>query len=355
MFTMEELVRIMVEKGASDIHLNVGTSPQLRIDGKLKPIEGTERLMPEGCQQLIYSVLSGEQKRLFEESGELDLSFGVKGIGRVRMNVFKQRGTVGAALRIIPNEAVTFKQLGLPDIIEEIVKLPQGLVLVTGPTGSGKSTTLASMVDWINKNRPFHILTVEDPIEHIHRHNKSVITQREVHTDTMSFESSLKYALRQDPDVCLIGEMRDLETIKAALTIAETGHLVFATLHTIDAPQSVDRIVDVFPPDQQQMVRSQLSLTLQAVFCQQLLPRAEGKGRVLACEVMIIDSGIRALIRDGKTHQLYTAIQGGGEKGMQTMNTHLAKLYKDSSIHHQDAMQHTTKPEELKQLMRDIY
>ncbi|MBU1486488.1 type IV pilus twitching motility protein PilT [bacterium] len=355
MFTMEELVRIMVEKGASDIHLNVGTSPQLRIDGKLKPIEDTERLMPEGCQQLIYSVLNGEQKRLFEESGELDLSFGVKGIGRVRMNVFKQRGTVGAALRIIPNEAVTFKQLGLPNVVSEIVKLPQGLVLVTGPTGSGKSTTLASMVDWINNNRPFHILTVEDPIEHIHRHSKSVVSQREVNTDTKSFAASLKYALRQDPDVCLIGEMRDLETIKAALTIAETGHLVFATLHTIDAPQSVDRIVDVFPPDQQQMVKSQLSLTLQAVFCQQLLPRAEGKGRVLACEVMIIDSGIRALIRDGKTHQLYTAIQGGGEKGMQTMNTHLARLYKDGSINHQEAMQHTTKPEELKQLMRDIY
>lgn len=354
MFTMEELVRIMVEKGASDIHLNVGTSPQLRIDGKLKPIEATERLMPEGSQQLIYSVLSGEQKRLFEERGELDLSFGVKGIGRIRMNVFKQRGTVGAALRIIPNEAMTFQELGLPDIINQVVKLTQGLILVTGPTGSGKSTTLASMIDWINKNRSFHILTVEDPIEHIHRHNKSVITQREVHTDTMSFAASLKYALRQDPDVCLIGEMRDLETIKAALTIAETGHLVFATLHTIDASQSVDRIVDVFSPDQQQQIKSQLSLTLQAVFCQQLLPRLKAKGRVSVCEVMIVNAGIRALIRDGKTHQLYTAIQGGGEEGMQTMNTHLAKLYKEEIISFQDAIQHTTKPEELKQLIRDI-
>jgi twitching motility protein PilT len=348
---MEELVHMMVDRGASDLHLIVGTPPQLRIDGKLIPLEEEEKLLPDTCQKIIYSVLNDEQKKRFESSGELDLSFGIKGIGRIRMNVFRQRGTVGAALRSIPSQPQSFEELGIPKVVYSIVDLPQGLVLVTGPTGSGKTTTLSAMIDYINTNKGVHIITIEDPIEFLHRHKSSIVAQREVGSDTSSFKEALKYVLRQDPDVILIGEMRDLETINAALVIAETGHLVFATLHTPDAVQSINRIIDVFPPYQQPQVRSQLSFVLQGVFCQRLLPRKEGKGRVLACEVLISTPAVRALIREEKAYQLYTAMQAGRALGMQTMNMSLANLVLRGLVTQEVAMEHSPDPKDLKVLL----
>jgi twitching motility protein PilT len=351
MLSVDGLLRLMFEKGASDLHITAGVPPMFRLDGEIIPTEN-ERLKPEGCQALIYSVLTDEQKERFEKEFELDTSFGVEGLGRVRMNVFKQRGAVGAVLRQIPSKILAFEELGLPPVVNDIVKIPKGLVLVTGPTGSGKSTTLASMIDWINSNEQTHIITIEDPIEFVHNHKKSIVNQREVGADTKTFKSALKYALREDPDVILIGEMRDIETIGAALTIAETGHLVFATLHTPDAVQAINRVIDVFPPEQQQQVRAQLSFVLQAVMCQQLLPKGYSSGRCMAIEVLIATAAIRNLIREEKVHQIYSQLQTGQEFGMQTMNMALYDLYRRQIVTHAEIFARTTDPKDLQRMVK---
>ncbi|MCS7151864.1 MAG: type IV pilus twitching motility protein PilT [Endomicrobia bacterium] len=352
--TMENLLFLMKEQKASDLHLTTGLPPVLRVDGVLVPTQ-YGKLTSEICQRLIYSVLTDKQKEKFETLNELDISFGVKDIGRIRMNVFRQRGTVAAALRAIPTQPPTFEELRLPKIVNQLVDLPRGLVLVTGPTGSGKTTTLASMINFINEHRNAHIITIEDPIEYLFHHKNCIINQREVGTDTESFATALKYVLREDPDIILIGEMRDLETISAALTIAETGHLVFATLHTPDAVSSVNRIIDVFPPYQQQQVRVQLSFVLQAVLSQQLLLHASGKGRVLACEVLVATSAVRNLIREGKPEQIFTLMQTGAKFGMQTMNQSLAELYSKRLITLDEALSVSSDPEELKKLIQRTY
>jgi twitching motility protein PilT len=349
--TIENLLFLMKEKNASDLHLTAGLPPMLRIDGKLVPTP-YGKLTPDLCQKLVYSVLTDKQKEKFETTNELDVSFGVKDIGRIRMNVFRQRGTVAAALRAIPSTPPSFEELRLPKIVYNLVDLPRGLVLVTGPTGSGKTTTLASMINYINEHRDGHIITIEDPIEYVFHHKNCIINQREVGTDTESFATALKYVLREDPDIILIGEMRDLETIQAALTIAETGHLVFATLHTPDAVSSINRIIDVFPPHQQQQVRIQLSFVLQAVLSQQLLLHASGKGRVLACEVLVATPAVRNLIREGKPEQIYTLMQTGAKFGMQTMNQALAELYQKRLVTYDEAMSYSPDPEELKKLIQ---
>ncbi|OHE56089.1 MAG: type IV pili twitching motility protein PilT, partial [Thermodesulfovibrio sp. RBG_19FT_COMBO_42_12] len=305
-----ELLQLMAERGASDLHITTGSPPQLRINGKLTPI-GSTALAASDTKQMCYSILTEAQKHRFEEENELDLSFGVKGLSRFRANIFVQRGAVSGAIRSIPFQLKSFEELGLPPVARELVKKPRGLILVTGPTGSGKSTTLASMIDKINSERQEHIVTIEDPIEFVHNHKMCVVNQREVHADTQSFKNALKYILRQDPDVVLIGEMRDLETIEAALTISETGHLTFATLHTNSSVQTINRIVDVFPPHQQPQIRAQLSFVLEGVISQQLLPRKDGTGRVLALEVMIPNPAIRNLIREDKIHQIYSIMQTG--------------------------------------------
>jgi len=340
----------MFEKGASDLHLTVGVPPMLRIDGEITPTE-FEKLRPDDCQNIIYSILTDEQKEKFERENELDISFGVEGIGRVRMNVFKQRGAVAAALRNIPMHILSFEELGLPQVVNDIVKCPKGLILVTGPTGSGKSTTLASMIDWLNSHKAGHIITIEDPIEYIHTHKNCIVNQREVGTDTKSFADALKYVLREDPDIILIGEMRDLETISAALTIAETGHLVFATLHTPDTVQAINRIIDVFPAHQQQQVRAQISFVLQAVIAQQLLPRAYSSGRCLAAEILIVNAAVRNLIREEKVHQIYSIMQTGTEYGMRTMNQSLAELYQKQLVTYNEIFARTTDPKDLQRLV----
>lgn len=350
MVGIEELLQIMAERKASDLHLTVGSPPVLRIDGVLVPLD-YDKLTNETCQRLVYSVLDERQRKKFEETNELDCSFGVKGLGRIRMNVYRQRGSIGAALRAIPSTFFTFEELGLPPVVYDVVKKPKGLVLVTGPTGCGKSTTLAAMINYINENRPCHIVTIEDPIEYAHYNKKAIINQREVGHDTYSFAEALKHVLRQDPDVILIGEMRDFETIQAALTIAETGHLVFATLHTTDAPSSVNRIIDVFPQHQQAQVRTQLSMTLQAVFSQILLPRAQGFGRVLACEVLIATAAVRNVIREGKIEQIYSLMQTGSKYGMQTMNQALSDLVMKKNITLETALEASTDPEELRKML----
>lgn len=348
---MAELLRTMMEKNASDLHITQGTPPMLRIDGQIVATP-YPRLTAEVCQHLVYSLLTDSQKQRFESVNELDLSFGIKNIGRVRMNVFRQRGAIGAALRAIPHKIQGLDELGLPPVTYDVLKIPKGLVLVTGPTGSGKSTTLASMIDFLNEHQQGHIVTIEDPIEFIHQHKKSIINQREVGSDTTSFGQALKYALRQDPDIILIGEMRDVETIQAAINIAETGHLVLATLHTTDAPQSVNRIIDVFPPHQQSQVRAQASFVLQAIFSQQLLPRLGGIGRVLALEVLIVTPAVRNLIREEKTEQIIIAMQTGAKHGMQTMNMALHDLYARHQISFQEALAASTDPDDLKRLMQ---
>ena len=353
MLNMQDLLLLLMEKKASDLHLTAGIPPMLRIDGEVTPTQ-YEKLTPDMCQRLIYSLLTDSQKEKFEATNELDLSFGIKGVGRVRMNVFRQRGSVGAALRSIPQRVLTFDELHVPAVVHELMKLQKGLVLVTGPTGSGKSTTLASMIDSLNEHRPSHIMTIEDPIEYVHYHKKSIVNQRELGSDTNSFPQALKYVLRQDPDIILIGEMRDLETISAALTIAETGHLVFATLHTTDAASSINRIVDVFPPHQQTQIRSQLSFVLQAVFAQQLLPHASGTGRVLACEVLVVTAAIRNLIREMKIEQIYLSMQTGGKFGMQTMNQSLYDLYVRRQVSYQAALDATTDPDDLKRILQKV-
>jgi twitching motility protein PilT len=339
MVSMEELLNQMVQRGGSDLHLSVGSPPKIRIDGRLIDTD-YEALTPEVCKKLVYSVLGPDQVAKFEKNLELDFSFGVANLGRFRTNAFLQRGTVAAVLRVIPYEVFDFQAIGLPvKVCEWICNLPRGLVLCTGTTGSGKSTTLAAMVNYINESRENHIVTIEDPIEFLHTNKQSLVNQREVGGDTLGFEKALRSVLRQDPDVVLVGEMRDLETIEAALTLAETGHLTFATLHTSDVTQTVNRIVDVFPAHQQQQIRTMLSFTLQAVICQQLIPRATGKGRVLASEIMIVNPAIRALIRDNKAHQIMSVIQTSGAAGMRSMNQSLFELYRAGAITYEDAME----------------
>lgn len=351
MVSMEELLNLMVQRGGSDLHISVGAPPKIRVDGKLVDTE-YEPLMPEATKKLIYSVIGPDQVAKFEKNFEIDFSFGVTNLGRFRTNVFMQRGSVAAVLRVIPFEVYDFETIGLPrKVCEWICNLPRGLVLCTGSTGSGKSTTLASMVNYINETRQNHIITIEDPIEFLHRNKACLINQREVGGDTHGFEKALKSVLRQDPDVVLVGEMRDLETIEAALTLAETGHLTFATLHTSDVQQTVNRIVDVFPAHQQQQIRTMLSFTLQAVVCQQLVPRVHGKGRVLAAEVMIVNPAIRALIRDNKAHQIMSTIQTSGAAGMRTMNQSLFELYRSGQISYEDALDHTGDEADFQRLM----
>ena len=340
MVSMEELLNLMVQRGGSDLHISVGSPPKIRIDGKLVDTEH-EPLMPEQTKKLVYSVIGPDQVAKLEKQLEIDFSFGVANLGRFRTNAFVQRGSIAAVLRVIPFEVYDFETIGLPKkVCEWICNLPRGLVLCTGATGSGKSTTLASMINFVNETRQSHIITIEDPIEFLHRNKGCLINQREVGGDTHGFDKALKSVLRQDPDVVLVGEMRDLETIEAALTLAETGHLTFATLHTSDVCQTVNRIVDVFPAHQQQQIRTMLSFTLQAVVCQQLVPRIHGKGRVLAAEIMIVTPAIRALIRDNKAHQIMSTIQTGGAQGMRTMNQSLFELYRAGTISYEDAMEH---------------
>ncbi len=348
---LHQLLKAMIEKGASDMHITTGTPPLLRVDGNVVPLK-LPPLGPVETKQICFSVLTEEQKAHFEKTNELDLSFGVKGLSRFRANIYMQRGAVAGAFRTIPFKILSFEELGLPQIISDLSNKPSGLVLVTGPTGSGKSTTLASMIDKINSERRLHIITVEDPIEYLHPHKLSVVNQREIGTDTESFKIALKYILRQDPDVVLVGEMRDLETIEAALTISETGHLVFATLHTNSAISSINRIIDVFPPHQQQQIRSKLSFVLQGVVTQQLIQRHNAPGRALALEVMVPNAAIRNLIREDKVQQIYSQMQMGQDKyGMQTLNQSLFSLYMKRLISQDEAMSCSQEPDELKMMM----
>lgn len=352
MVQIETLLKLMVQKNASDLHISAYATPHLRIDEKLIPTEH-EPLTPDESKKLAYSMLKPQQIEKFEREFELDFSFGVEGLGRFRVNVFLQRGVVGAAIRLLPFSIMTFEECGLPvNVANDLCKKPKGLVLVTGATGSGKSTTLASMVDKINSERNCHIVIIEDPIEYIHKNKKALIDQREVGSDTQSFEQSLKHVLRQDPNVILIGEMRDLETIEAALNIAETGHLVLSTLHTSDAVQTINRVIDVFPSHKQQQVKVQLSFVLLGVLAQQLIPKASGRGRVLAYEVLLANPAVRSLIRETKTHQLYSVIQTSQKEGMKTMNQTLYELYMNKSITYEDAISRSTDPEDLERLFK---
>ena len=350
--TLSELLKKMTELGGSDLHITTNTPPQVRIDGHLRPLEGYKLLTSADTKQLAYSVLTDAQKHRFEENLELDFSFGVKGLSRFRANIFNQRGAVGAVLRAIPYEIKSFDTLGLPPVVKELCNKPRGLILVTGPTGSGKSTTLAAMIDKINNERHEHILTIEDPIEFLHNHKSCLVNQREVNADTRSFADALRTALRQDPDVVLVGEMRDLETIESALRIAETGHLTFATLHTNSAASTINRIIDVFPSEQQAQIRAQLSLVLEGILCQSLLPRASGQGRCMALEILVPNPAIRNLIREDKVHQIYSMMQTGQDKyGMQTFNQALASLYHKRQITLELALQRSSNADELRELI----
>ena len=352
MVTIEELMKILVERGGSDLHITAGSPPRIRVDGTLMPTEH-EVLTRDMTQKIVYSVLDTDQIARFEREWELDLSFGVEGLGRFRTNVFRQRGATGAVLRVIPEKVVSIDKLGLPvELCQRLCEMPKGLVLVTGATGSGKSTTLAAMLDYINDHRREHVITIEDPIEFVHRNKSCLFNQREVGSDTKGFTKALRAVLRQDPDVVLIGEMRDTETIEAALTLSETGHLTFGTLHTSDAVQTINRIIDVFPAHQQPQIRTQLSFTLQAVFCQQLLPKKQGKGRILCSEVMVVNAAIRALIREDKAHQIYSIIQTSGRLGMRTMNQALAELTKMNLVHMDEAMAHSSDVDDLKRQLQ---
>ncbi len=347
---IHQLLKFMVENGASDLHITPGTPPQLRIDGALRPLN-VPSLTPPETKKIAYSLLTDAQKHIFEEDLELDFSFGVKGLSRFRANVFQTRGSVGVAIRTIPFEILSFEDLKLPKIVEELNKRPKGLILVTGPTGSGKSTTLAAMVDRINSTRHEHIITIEDPIEFLHPHKSCVVNQREVGADTSNFKRALKSVLRQDPDIVLIGEMRDLETIEAALSVAETGHLVFGTLHTNNCVQTINRILDVFPPFQQPQIRAQLSFVLEGVLSQTLIPKTGG-GRCLALEIMIPNAAIRNLIREDKVHQIYSIMQVGQTKfGMQTMNQSLLELHLKGTIPVEEVLGRTTNPDEMRQML----
>jgi twitching motility protein PilT len=351
---LHEMLKEMVERGASDLHLTVGVPPMLRLHGHISPL-GDTLLGPAETKSLAYSVLTDAQKLQFEEEQELDLSFGIKGMSRFRANVYMQRGAVGIAIRAIPYMIRTFEELGLPKVVADLCDKPKGLILVTGPTGSGKSTTLATMIDKINSKYHEHIVTIEDPIEFLHPHKNCIVNQREVHSDTRSFSEALRRILRQDPDKVLIGEMRDQETVAAALTIAETGHLTFATLHTNSAVETINRIIDVFPAHQQPQIRAHLSFVLEGVLCQALIPKSNGQGRVMVMEIMIPNPAIRNLIREDKVHQIYSAMQMGQEKfGMQTMNQSLLGQYLKRNITLEEAMFRSSMPDELTQMIQRV-
>ena len=351
MATLPELLKTTVDLEGSDLHIATNTPPQVRVNGELRRLSMPE-LTAADTKQLVYSVLTDSQKKRFEEAMELDFSFGIRGIARFRCNVFNQRGAVGAVYRLIPEKIRSFGDLGLPSVLAALSERPRGLVLITGPTGSGKSTTLAAMLDKINSERHSHILTIEDPIEYIHQHKNCLVNQREVHSDTQNFTSALRAALREDPDIVLIGEMRDLETVEAALKIAETGHLTFATLHTNSAAQTINRIIDIFPASQQSQIRTQLSLVLEGIVCQALLPRSDGKGRVVSLEIMVPSPAIRSLIRDDKVHQIYGTMQAGQEKlGMQTANQSLASLYMKRAITLETALNASSMKDELQDMI----
>ncbi len=351
MYTLAELLQKVMQGGASDLHLTIGVPPQMRVDGQLRPL-GTVPLAAADTKRLAYSVMTDAQKHAYEEKWEIDFSFGIKDLCRFRGNVFTQRGAVAAAFRVIPFEIRGFEALGLPQVVEKLCDKPRGLILVTGPTGSGKSTTLAAMIDKINRERHEHIITIEDPIEFLHNHKNCLVNQREVNTDTHSFAEALRVTLREDPDVVLIGEMRDLETVESALRIAETGHLTLATLHTNSAATTIHRIVDIFPAGQQPQIRAQLSMVLEGIMCQSLIPRMNGSGRAMAMEILIPNSAIRNLIREDKVHQIYSAMQTGQEKyGMQTFNQSLANLVLTRQIGLEDALLKSSNPEELQDLI----
>lgn len=351
MLNLHQLLKILVESNGSDLHITTNSPPQMRVDGHLTAMDFPPMNQVD-TKQLCYSVLTDAQKHKFEEENELDLSFGVKGLSRFRGNMFIQRGAVAGVFRVIPYKILTFEELNLPPIVPELAARPRGLILVTGPTGSGKSTTLASIVDYININRREHIVTIEDPIEYLHPHKGCLVNQREVGADTKGFKNALKYVLRQDPDVVLVGELRDLETIEAALTLAETGHLCLATLHTNSCAQTINRVVDVFPPYQQTQIRAQLSFVLEGVMSQTLIPRMGTKGRALALEIMVPNAAIRNLIREDKVHQIYSQMQIGQEKfGMQTMNQSLFTLFQKRMISLEEALGRSQDPEELKQMI----
>lgn len=349
---IEVLLEEVVRKKASDLHIQVGLPPMLRVDGALQPITGAEPLTEEAIETLIFAVLDEDQKQILLKDKEFDFSFAFGDLGRFRVNAFHERGNMAAAMRLIPNEILSIEQLGLPPVINKFTEYPRGLVLITGPTGSGKSTSLAAMIHKINMERAQHIITIEDPIEYTHRSQHSVVVQREVHYDTYSFSAALRSALREDPDVVLIGEMRDLETIASAITIAETGHLVFATLHTNSAAQSVDRMIDVFPPHQQLQIRAQLSNILMAICSQRLIP-ALGGGRVAAAEILVATPAVRNIIREGKSHQLEAVIQTGADYGMQSMDKTLVGLIKNGTISYDEARNYAVDLEELDRLMRE--
>jgi twitching motility protein PilT len=341
----------MVEERASDVHLTPGFPPAIRVRGRITPLDDYPALTQQQTREVVYSLLNSDQRKRFENNLQLDFAYSVPGVARYRVNCFFQRGAISAAFRVIPQDIQGLGELGLPLVLEEFTRKPRGFVLVTGPTGSGKSTTLASMVDMINEQREEHILTIEDPIEYLHRHKSCIVNQREIGADAHDFSTALKSALREDPDVILVGEMRDLETISTAITAAETGHLVFATLHTQSTAQTIDRIIDVFPPAQQQQVRMQLSVALEGIVTQQLLPTADGSGRVVGCEVLVPTPAVRNLIREGKTHQIYSVLQTSGARGMQTMDAHLAQLVHQGKITRALAEARASVPEELRRLM----
>jgi twitching motility protein PilT len=351
--TLRQLLEDMVVRKASDLHITAGVPPEFRVDGSITPSE-YEVLTPETCASIAYSVLSDAQRQKFETTRELDFSFGVKGLSRYRANVFLQRGVVSMAIRQIPYEILPLEKLGLPPVVRDFTNRQKGLVLLTGPTGSGKTTTLAAMLDKINGTRQSHIMTIEDPIEYIHHHKKCIVNQREVGADTDSFPNALKYVLRQDPDIILIGEMRDLETIESALTIAETGHLVFATLHTNSTYEAVNRIVDVFPADQQRQILTQLSFVLEGVVTQQLIPRSRGGGRIMVAEVLVCTPAIKAIIREGKTHQIYSLMQAGQKFGMQTMNQALLQAVLDKALSSEDALERSMDRVELEGMLGKV-
>ncbi|MDH7577841.1 MAG: type IV pilus twitching motility protein PilT [Bacillota bacterium] len=335
-----ELLRLTARRGASDLHLTVGIPPILRLNGRLCPLEFPPLTVLE-TEKITRSLLTEEQWKRFTSEGEIDLAYSLPGVSRFRVNAYRQRGSCALAIRVVPTKVPAFEELGLPEVVKNLARRPRGLILVTGPTGSGKTTTLAAMIDLINNETHCHIITLEDPIEYIHQHRKSIVNQREIGADTGSFANGLRAALRQDPDVILVGEMRDLETISTAITAAETGHLVLSTLHTVDATQTVDRIIDVFPPHQQQQIRIQLAATLQGILAQQLIPRIDGRGRVLGLEIMVVTPAIRNLIREGKTHQLISTIQTGGKYGMQTLESSLRRLYEAGLIKREDVLAHS--------------
>jgi len=347
MLHIDDLLRMLVEHDASDLHLRVGEPPVMRIHGDLKRVEGFAPLTDRDMYDLIFPVMNEDRRVRFEQNMELDMSYQVPGLSRFRVNIFRQQGHIGAVMRVIPFNVRTIDELMIPPVVKDLCMLPRGLILVTGPTGSGKSTTLAAMVNHINENKPKNIITIEDPIEYMHRDKLSSINQREIGVDTHSFAAALKHVMRQNPDIILVGEMRDLETIQLAITAAETGHLVFATLHTTDAPQTVDRIIDVFEPEKQQQIRMQLSVTIQAVISQTLLMRADGKDRVAAFEIMVATPSIRTLIREGKTYQMYTDIQTGGVYGMQTLDSHLLKLTLSGLVDFEHAQAKASNPAEF--------